>query len=107
MVSGVYAEKAPGPCEDDVANFCKDVKPGGGSIIKCLKEHENELSAVCKTHLQEAKQKREEKAKICESDVAKFCKDVKPGGGRIAKCLKEHEAELSGECKAQMPQMKK
>ncbi|MGD9642657.1 MAG: cysteine rich repeat-containing protein [Elusimicrobiales bacterium] len=35
----------------------------------------------------------------CAADAAKFCKDVKPGEGRVAACLKEHEAELSQACK--------
>jgi hypothetical protein len=40
-----------------------------------------------------------EKAKgPCAADAAKFCKDVKPGEGRIAACLKEHEKELSQAC---------
>jgi len=36
----------------------------------------------------------------CKEDVEKFCKDVQPGQGRLGKCLHEHEAELSEECKA-------
>lgn len=40
-----------------------------------------------------------EKAKgPCAADAAKFCKDVKPGEGRVAACLKEHEKELSQAC---------
>ena len=35
----------------------------------------------------------------CKADIEKFCKDVKPGGGAIMKCLKEHQAELSEPCK--------
>lgn len=34
----------------------------------------------------------------CAPDAAKFCKDVKPGEGRVAACLKEHEKELSQAC---------
>lgn len=37
----------------------------------------------------------------CAADVEKFCSGVKKGGGRIAECLKQHDAELSAECKAQ------
>jgi hypothetical protein len=43
----------------------------------------------------------------CKADAEKFCKDVEPGGGRIKKCLKEHEADLSPECKAKGSEMKK
>jgi hypothetical protein len=35
----------------------------------------------------------------CAADAAKFCENVKPGEGRVAACLKEHEAELSQACK--------
>ena len=31
----------------------------------------------------------------CAADAKKFCGDVKPGQGAIAKCMKAHEAELS------------
>ena len=35
----------------------------------------------------------------CADDVSKFCKGIEPGGGRIANCLKEHEKDLSLDCK--------
>jgi len=36
----------------------------------------------------------------CQEEIAKLCDDVKPGGGRLARCLRGHEAELSNDCKA-------
>ncbi len=42
----------------------------------------------------------------CATDVKKFCKDVKPGEGRIMQCMQEHSNELSAECKADMNQKK-
>lgn len=42
------AEKGKGPCAEDAAKFCKDVKPGEGRVAACLKEHEKELSQACK-----------------------------------------------------------
>jgi hypothetical protein len=97
------AEKGPhGPCADDVAKYCKDVQPGEGRIIKCLKEHEKDLSPACKEKGAEMKQRMDDSRKACEGDVNKLCKGVQPGEGRIIKCLKEHEKELSPDCSAAM-----
>ena len=41
----------------------------------------------------------------CAADVARYCKGVEPGGGRVTACLKEHEAELSAECKDEQKAM--
>jgi Cysteine rich repeat len=38
----------------------------------------------------------------CAADAKKFCGSEKPGGGRIAKCMKSHEAELSPACQSEM-----
>jgi hypothetical protein len=35
----------------------------------------------------------------CSDDIDKYCSDVTPGGGRLAKCMKDHAAELSSGCK--------
>jgi hypothetical protein len=37
--------------------------------------------------------------RACGGDVAKLCKDVAPGHGRVAACLNEHAADLSPGCK--------
>ncbi|WP_246155543.1 cysteine rich repeat-containing protein [Rhabdaerophilum calidifontis] len=39
-------------------------------------------------------------AQACRGDVARFCPDVRPGGGRIAACLRANAAELSQGCRA-------
>ena len=35
----------------------------------------------------------------CAEDVAKLCKDVPVGGGRIQDCLKQNEAKVSASCR--------
>ncbi len=95
-----------GPCSEDMAKFCKDVQPGGGRIMKCMKEHENDLSPACKQHIAQVKERVKEAKAACEDDVMRFCKDVKPGGGRIIRCLKDHENELSPDCKEKMESRK-
>ena len=93
----VWAQSG-GRCDGDIAKFCKDVQPGGGRIAKCLRDHEKELSPTCKEEVTEAQKRWNETAQVCHDDVLKFCKDVQPGGGRIANCLKEHQSGLSPEC---------
>jgi hypothetical protein len=98
---------AKGPCADDVAKYCKDVKPGDGRIARCLKENEKQLSPACKSSIEESKKRIKDAHQACEADAQKFCKDVKPGQGRIVKCLREHEKDLSPQCKAKMTEPKK
>ncbi|QQR80233.1 MAG: hypothetical protein IPJ69_13065 [Deltaproteobacteria bacterium] len=42
----------------------------------------------------------------CHVDAETFCKDVKPGKGRIAQCMKEHKSELSPECRGHIEDKK-
>jgi hypothetical protein len=92
-----------GPCSADLEKFCKDVKPGGGRIIACLKQHEAEVSEACKKAqgTAQARMHSQGPGPACRADLEKFCKDVQPGGGRLMKCLSEHQSELSPECQAQ------
>lgn len=36
----------------------------------------------------------------CRADFAQFCKSVQPGQGRVLACLREHQDQLSPDCKA-------
>ncbi len=50
-----------GPCKADVEQYCHDVKPGGGRIKSCMKEHKDQLSAGCKQALAEKKKEHQSK----------------------------------------------
>lgn len=105
LSASVAAEEAK-PCAEDAARLCKGVGPGQGRMAKCMKEHEKELSPACKKNIAEFKEQVKEFADACKADTQKDCKDVKPGGGRILQCLKQHEASLSPSCKEKMSQSK-
>jgi len=90
-------------CRDDMKKFCKDIKPGEGRMMECMKSHEAELSSGCKSMMASKKEHMKERMhsahEACKPDVEKFCKDIEPGKGRIMECLKSHESELSAACK--------
>ena len=96
----VFAQQ--GPCADDIAKFCKDVQPGQGRIVTCMKQHEKDLSPGCKAHVAEMKKKVGEVQEACADDAARFCSGVQQGGRRIMRCLKEHENDLTPQCKAKI-----
>ncbi|MEC9367533.1 MAG: cysteine rich repeat-containing protein [Pseudomonadota bacterium] len=37
---------------------------------------------------------------VCNGDVARFCSGVRPGGGRILRCLDANDAGLTPGCRA-------
>ena len=95
----VEEKSAEKPCKEDREKFCKEIKPGQGRIIKCLKENEGQLSASCKAHFEKKAAEAKENHGKCKEDKKKFCKDIKPGEGRIIKCLKDNLNNLSPDCK--------
>lgn len=54
----------------------------------------------------EVKEAVKEVAAACQADMEKFCSDVKKGGGRVRKCMREHKDQLSAGCKAEIEEKK-
>jgi hypothetical protein len=46
-----------GYCKSDIARLCPGISPGGGKLVACLKQHENEVSVGCAKALKAAKTK--------------------------------------------------
>lgn len=44
-------------CKADAGRICPGVAPGGGRLIGCLKEHENDVSVGCAKALKAIKEK--------------------------------------------------
>ena len=42
-------------CKNDARRLCPGVRPGGGELMKCMKEHENEVSIGCAKELKKVK----------------------------------------------------
>jgi len=90
---------AENPCTEDYKKLCNDVKPGGGRIDACLQKNEAKLSDACRQQREAIKTKRKAVAQACGNDAKTLCAGVKPGGGRILRCLNQKQAEVSPACK--------
>ncbi len=99
--NSLYAkwEKA---CKKDREMFCEKVEPGEGRIFRCLQEHGSELSKKCNEKVEKRKEEIEQMKQACAGDRNKFCKPGKVAGGNIIECLKEHESDISSDCRAQL-----
>jgi Cysteine rich repeat len=94
--SAIAKEKSSAlACAVDIESKCGEVKPGGGRIRACIKEHLSEFSEPCRAKLA----KIAAVAQSCGADVKKACGDVKPRPRKIAACLKSALGNLSDACK--------
>ena len=101
LLSGSALAQAPS-CKADLAKFCPQAKPGGGQIAACLKQNAKQLSGPCQKRVAQMKEALKEVGKACEEDIHFLCEGIRPGGGRIAACLKQSASEVSAGCKAQI-----
>ncbi len=103
----VRAYSAEEACAEDIARFCNDSSSYEGNVALCLKQHENELSFLCKDMLQSVQKRIDEVKRACKTDIDKSCKGIEAGRGRIAECLNGHASELTPACAEQMKWLNK
>jgi len=98
------------PCYEDQETFCGDVVPGAGRILNCMADHRPDLSNACNAYIEETLIQIKEKVvevgqdfmDACKVDLQKYCRGSPPGKGRLVNCLREHENEISGACRAKV-----
>ena len=86
-------------CISDVDAHCAGSKQGEG-LAACIKTRFKDFSLACQLALVKARAVR----KACGADVKKNCADIRPGGGRIETCLKDHFADVSDQCRETISQ---
>ena len=100
MAQDQDAEQQKGPCRDDLAKYCKGIKPGGGRIWACLKSNEDRVAPACKEHMAQSREKMKGFHDACKGDIKTLCKGIPHGRGKVVSCLKGNKDRLSEPCKA-------
>jgi hypothetical protein len=92
------------PCTGEIRTYCPDVQPGGGRIMKCLKEHESKLSPTCMQRMHDLEDYVRGPMGACRDDWAKFCYHPRASTERqgIMECLQANRMQLSSDCKKAM-----
>jgi Cysteine rich repeat len=85
-------------CVSDINAHCAG--PKGEGRVACIKMRFKDFSLRCQLAVVKARAVRN----ACRADVKKNCADIKPGGGRIEACLKDHFADVSDPCKETISQ---
>jgi len=95
-----------GNCREDLRTHCSDVARGDDHAkLRCLSEHRDELSDACRAQIETQSGKRQDRRQACRSDIAEFCSSIDKQDRRaLNKCLREHESELTEDCRASLPQ---
>ncbi len=102
LLAAVASARADDPCAADAARLCQGIPPGRGRLAACLASHQADLSPACRQKIEAARRNVEELAEACRPDAARLCQGIVPGRGRIAACLRSHEADLSPACRGAM-----
>lgn len=87
-----------GPCDDDVDKYCGNMQPGMGDIASCMDSHKDNLSYQCKEWIKSMDHALRKLKDACSWSARDFCRDVKPGYGRVVSCLKSNYDKLPPSC---------
>ena len=92
-------------CNKEINTYCKAVTPGEGRVLACLYAHSDKLANRCEYALYDAAVQLERAvaaltyiANECRDDIRTYCSAIRPGGGRILRCLESNEDKISDRC---------
>src|SRR5688572_24675867 len=87
VLLGGCAQLAKAACDADIEQYCFDVQPGYGALSDCMNQHMDKFSYQCREWIKKSDQVLRKLGSACTSDTRNFCRDVRPGYGRIKSCL--------------------
>lgn len=92
-------------CGKDIHAHCQSASLANNGIMACLEENQSKVSEKCNADrvvvtglIQARLAAQAEVAKICNRDMAQYCKGVKPGAGHMLRCLLKAQPSVSNKC---------
>jgi hypothetical protein len=88
------------PCRAEQQRVCGHAPKG--TFKTCLREQADRLSPECRPAEAGSGSRSVGTGRVgsaCRAEMEHFCRAVDPGRGRVYRCLREHEAELSLDCR--------
>ena len=94
------------PCSDDIKQYCGDVTPGGGRVLRCYEQNKDKMSAACRAYVEAAKANAAEAKAACAKEIDSFCNSEKGDPIDMLDCLQSNYINLSPKCVEQLNQFK-
>jgi hypothetical protein len=92
-------------CGADIKQHCDGLGKNAQKVFMCLAAYEDLLSPECKQGISEATMVIKKGAAAldysigaCEADADKHCLAVEPGEGRLLRCIKANQSQVSQQC---------
>jgi hypothetical protein len=82
-------------CRGDHGRHCSAVRPGGGRIAACLKQHESQLSRACQAALTTID--------VCIEQSQRLCGATPATASALRTCMQAHAEQFSPACRAALP----
>lgn len=92
-------------CEAELQQVCPD-SVQGEDRRRCMEQRAKQLPSLCQSMIRQQLVRWKEQsghALACAEDVKRFCRDIRPGEGRILQCLQDRAQDVSDQCYATLP----
>ena len=94
------------PCADDFKQYCSDVTPGGGRLLRCYEDNKNKMSANCIGWAEGVKSNAGALKDACAKELDARCNSEKGDPLRSIDCLQSNYIDLSMRCREMLNSFK-
>ncbi len=90
------------PCTNDFQQFCSDVTPGGGRLVRCYEENKTKMSTDCIGWAEGAKANAAALKAACGDMIDARCSFEKGDPLAVLNCLQSNYIDLSVNCRVKL-----